>query len=1019
MRRSKMLGLSGALLSVSTLVALAAAQPCPCPATVTTYPYAEDFEEDLGLWQNGEGDDFDWDRYQGSTPTDNTGPEADHTLGTEDGYYVYTEASGDNNPEKTAILTGPCFDLAPLASPQLSFWYSLAGDSMGSLYVEISAADCATWDLVYSLIGHQGWDWRLAVIDLSSYAGQTITVRFRGVTGDGYESDMALDDIYVGEAVAYQGGCCNLDTGACLGLLTEAECQSYGHVAWYLVTDCSEDNFCPQPPPANDLCENAIEVDTLPFTDPQVDYKWATPDVGVSCDDEACTESQYGVWYKYTTTEYCGARITVAPSEGGWSVLIGVFTGTGCGDLTEIQCASGYGAEATFDVAAGTTYWILVGSFWCGAQPSATISVTLNCSLGACCLGATCSLETVTSCAAQNGYYLGDETTCTPDVCLYGACCTATGCQQLTSDDCSAASGTFLGNGTTCWPDPCPPINENCATAIPITDGTPAIEGTNALASEEDDTEDTCSWSNKDLWYAYTATCTGTVTVDTEGSGQENTVLSVWDACGGTEIACDDDSGTDSLSYLTFEAIAGRTYQIRLASFAWIGGDFDINIACTEAPQGACCVGGACVLDYRLTCEAAGGMYAGDGTACPASDCNGNGVDDLCDVLSGTSADCNANGIPDECDIASAASLDRDANGVPDECDPDCNGNGIIDGCDVKCTGGCASISGCGQSADCQGDGIPDECQLIIPGCDGVRYDSGFADLVNGVRPDSGWWYVGIADDFTLDEAVEGTCLRLDMFDTVGSGNLTTLRVRIYANPNGLLNLGSFAAATPVFDQTYTTSDGSLTIKDTGEDLYYYDLLRFQATGPAYSLAAGSYALHVSFPGTWDAGFWATSGTDDSDCAVYWGDWVDSPSDACAGGDNLTKLSFALLGTRNNDCNGNAVPDECDIATGYSHDYNHNGTPDECDPVCGDVTGDQQANAEDYYLLRNAFGRCSGDELYLPAADLDGDGCITLVDYQQWLVCYHMATGRQFVVPIKKPYRLQTSGVLQPDQVQR
>ena len=85
-----------------------------------------------------------------------------------------------------------------------------------------------------------------------------------------------------------------------------------------------------------------------------------------------------------------------------------------------------------------------------------------------------------------------------------------------------------------------------------------------------------------------------------------------------------------------------------------------------------------------------------------------------------------------------------------------CNGNGIIDGCDLSSAGGCASISGSGQSADCQNDGIPDECQLVIPGCDGVRYDSGFADLVNAVRPDDGWWFVGIADDFTLDAAVEG-----------------------------------------------------------------------------------------------------------------------------------------------------------------------------------------------------------------------------------------------------------------------
>jgi hypothetical protein len=33
------------------------------------------------------------------------------------------------------------------------------------------------------------------------------------------------------------------------------------------------------------------------------------------------------------------------------------------------------------------------------------------------------------------------------------------------------------------------------------------------------------------------------------------------------------------------------------------------------------------------------------------NDCNGNGIDDACDIASGFSQDCNGNGIPDECDI--------------------------------------------------------------------------------------------------------------------------------------------------------------------------------------------------------------------------------------------------------------------------------------------------------------------------------------------------------------------------------
>jgi hypothetical protein len=52
-----------------------------------------------------------------------------------------------------------------------------------------------------------------------------------------------------------------------------------------------------------------------------------------------------------------------------------------------------------------------------------------------------------------------------------------------------------------------------------------------------------------------------------------------------------------------------------------------------------------------------------------AVDCNGNGIDDLCDLIDGTSFDCNTNGIPDECDIAGGTSQDQNVNGTPDDCE--------------------------------------------------------------------------------------------------------------------------------------------------------------------------------------------------------------------------------------------------------------------------------------------------------------------------------------------------------------
>ena len=75
-------------------------------------------------------------------------------------------------------------------------------------------------------------------------------------------------------------------------------------------------------------------------------------------------------------------------------------------------------------------------------------------------------------------------------------------------------------------------------------------------------------------------------------------------------------------------------------------------------------------------------------------DCNGNGIGDHCEIMSGASLDCDLNGVPDECQP------DCNADGIPDVCEPDCNGNGIPDACDIAN----------GDSEDCNANGIPDEC---------------------------------------------------------------------------------------------------------------------------------------------------------------------------------------------------------------------------------------------------------------------------------------------------------------------
>jgi hypothetical protein len=72
--------------------------------------------------------------------------------------------------------------------------------------------------------------------------------------------------------------------------------------------------------------------------------------------------------------------------------------------------------------------------------------------------------------------------------------------------------------------------------------------------------------------------------------------------------------------------------------------------------------------------------------------------------------------------------------------------------------------------------------------------------------------------------------------------------------------------------------------------------------------------------------------------------------------------------------------------------------------VAGDFDCDGLVALSDYQYIRDGMGFCSPQSDYLShqRADLDHDGCITLVDYQLWLHAYRQANGRDFIPPIER-----------------
>lgn len=154
-------------------------------------PYADGFESDFGGWTNASGDDFNWSRQTGGTPSNNTGP-ASADAGS---YYIYVESSSPNYATKVAIIESPCFAI-PAGGADFSFRYHMFGAAaMGGLNLQASTDNGSSWTSVWSLSGNQGNSWQSASVDLAAYAGQSVQLRYVGTTGTTWQGDMALDNL--------------------------------------------------------------------------------------------------------------------------------------------------------------------------------------------------------------------------------------------------------------------------------------------------------------------------------------------------------------------------------------------------------------------------------------------------------------------------------------------------------------------------------------------------------------------------------------------------------------------------------------------------------------------------------------------------------------------------------------------------------------------------------------------------------------------------------------------------------
>lgn len=352
--------------------------------------------------------------------------------------------------------------------------------------------------------------------------------------------------------------------------------------------------------PPNDECRDSIIV---PIGNTAFSNEGGSTD-GVEefplCFESAYANIYHDIWFRHTAT--CNGELKVNLCESNFDTKVAVYEGwdclpvsppIGCNDDDD-ACAQLGRSELIVPVTQGTNYTIRVGGY-VGQSGSGVMKLTCNTIIptGACCNGIGTCLGTITEA------------------------------------DCNTLEGIWH-EGENCSTFVCPippPANDTCETCIALTTGQ-NYDGTSFGATG---TDTTCSLNDtKDVWHCWTATCTGRARIATCGSSFDTT-LAVYDACNGTQLACNDDGcSTQALrSQILLDVVEGNTYKIRVAGRNNATGNYRVTV---DPCRNACCInsGFICQNISEAQCLSGGGTPAGAGTLCEG-DGNANGVDDVCE----------------------------------------------------------------------------------------------------------------------------------------------------------------------------------------------------------------------------------------------------------------------------------------------------------------------------------------------------------------------------------------------------
>ena len=133
---------------------------------------------------------------------------------------------------------------------------------------------------------------------------------------------------------------------------------------------------------------------------------------------------------------------------------------------------------------------------------------------------------------------------------------------------------------------PSGPANNNFANRTSISSSSATVTGTNIGETRESGEPNHVGASGgKSVWWSFTPTSSGSVTIDTIGSNFD-TLLAVYTGSSVsalTPVAADDDGGGNMTSKVTFNVVAGTPYAIAVDGWGGAFGNITLHVNLTSA----------------------------------------------------------------------------------------------------------------------------------------------------------------------------------------------------------------------------------------------------------------------------------------------------------------------------------------------------------------------------------------------------------------------------------------------------